>query len=41
MKFAGRKVEIRISELGADATAIGAATLILKTFLESEGNTEF
>jgi len=41
MKFAGRKVKIRVAKLGSDATAIGAASLILKSFLESGGNPEF
>lgn len=35
MKFAGRKVKIRISELGNDAAAIGAASIILKEFIEN------
>lgn len=34
MKFAGRKVKIRVGMLGEDAAAIGAATLILKNFIE-------
>ena len=35
MKFAGRKVKIRISKLGNDAAAIGAASIILKEFIEN------
>lgn len=35
MKFAGRKVKIRISKLGDDAAAIGAASIILKEFIEN------
>jgi len=38
MKYAGRKVKIRVAKLGADATAVGAASLILKTFIECGGN---
>lgn len=37
MKFAGRDVKIKISALGADGTAIGAASLILKAFIECGG----
>lgn len=40
MKFAGRKVKIRVAKLGADATAVGAASLVLKRFIESGGNPE-
>lgn len=40
MKFAGRKVKIQVAQLGADATAVGAASLILKSFMESGGNPE-
>jgi glucokinase-like ROK family protein len=40
MKFAGRKVKIKVAKLGADATAVGAASLILKSFIESGGNPE-
>ena len=35
MKSAGRKVKIRVSKLGGDAAAIGAASIILKQFIES------
>lgn len=35
MKFAGRKVKIRVSKLGDDAAAIGAASIILKEFIEN------
>lgn len=35
MKSAGRKVKIRVSKLGSDAAAIGAASIILKQFIES------
>lgn len=38
MKYAGRKVKIRVAKLGADATAIGAASLILKAFIECGGS---
>lgn len=38
MKLAGRKVKIIVSKLGADATAVGAASLILRRFIESGGN---
>ncbi len=41
MKFAGRKVKIQVAQLGADATAVGAASLILKNFMESGGNPAF
>lgn len=35
MKFAGRKVKIRVAELGEQAAAIGAASMILKRFIEN------
>ena len=38
MKCAGRKVKIVISSLGDEASAIGAACLILKRFIECGGN---
>lgn len=38
MNFAGRKVKIVVSELGNNSTAIGAACLILKNFIEEGGN---
>lgn len=34
MKFAGRKVKIRVAELGELAAAVGAASMILKQFIE-------
>ena len=34
MKYAGRKVKIEVAKLGQDAAAIGAATIILKRFVE-------
>lgn len=34
MRFAGRKVKIRVAELGELAAAIGAASMILKRFIE-------
>jgi glucokinase-like ROK family protein len=38
MKHAGRKVRIKIGALGQDASAIGAASLILKSFIDSGGD---
>lgn len=38
MRFAGRKVKLRTAKLGDDGTAIGAASLILKSFIECGGN---
>ena len=35
MRFAGRKVQIRVSKLGAYATAVGAASILLKELLNS------
>lgn len=40
MRFAGRKVKLRTTKLGDDGTAIGAASLILKSFIECGGNPE-
>jgi len=37
MESAGRKVKIKVSELGDNATAIGAACFILKKFVENGG----
>lgn len=37
MKFAGRKVKIRLAEPEAYAAAVGAASLILKKFIENGG----
>jgi predicted NBD/HSP70 family sugar kinase len=34
MKYAGRKVRFETARLGLDATAIGAATLVIKKFIE-------
>ena len=34
MKYAGRKVKFETAKLGLDATAIGAATLVIKKFIE-------
>ena len=34
MKYAGRNVKICVAKLCDDATAIGAASLILKVFIE-------
>ncbi|WP_334104424.1 ROK family transcriptional regulator [Muricomes intestini] len=39
MKFAGSKVKFEVSKLGADAAAIGAASLILRNFIEHGGST--
>ena len=39
MKFAGGNVKLEISKLGEDAAAMGAATLILKRFIEHGGDT--
>ena len=39
MRFAARKVKIRVSKLGANATAIGAAALIIKRLIETGGAT--
>lgn len=39
MRFAGRKVKIRPSALGGNATSIGAATLILRRVIELGGST--
>lgn len=35
MKFAGRKVKIQVSKLGVNATSMGAASIILKKFIEN------
>ena len=35
MSFAGRKVKIQKAKLGEDAAAIGAATLVLKAFIDN------
>lgn len=40
MKFAGRKVKIRVAKLGLDAAAVGAASIILKSFIENGGMIE-
>jgi glucokinase-like ROK family protein len=40
MKFAGRKVKFRLGGLGEDAAAIGAASIILKDFIEQGGTCE-
>lgn len=39
MRFAGRRVTIKTTLLGADATAVGAAALILKRLIEAGGDT--
>lgn len=39
MKFAGSNVKFRVTKLGMDSAAIGAAVLILKSFIEHGGNT--
>lgn len=39
MKSAATNIIIRVTELGADATAIGAASLILKQFIAQGGST--
>jgi len=37
MKFVGRNVKIRVGELGENASAIGAANLLLKRFRDLGG----
>lgn len=40
MKYAGGNTKILISGMGSDSAAVGAATLILKVFIENGGNIE-
>lgn len=39
MKFAGRTVKFKVTQLGEDAAAIGGASIILRKFIEHGGNT--
>lgn len=40
MRFAGQKVKIETAKLGENATAIGAATIVLKAFIDRGGSLE-
>lgn len=38
MRYAGTNVKVKVTKLGMDAAAIGAASLILRSFIEGGGN---